>query len=308
MSTSDTSNGGSSAVQNVKGTAETVVQHPIVQQLRQEATEVAQQSGQALASFAWLWPIRGILFTITHPNVILSVRSTLFTSLIASTVVFAVTAFVTYLPQAAFLSIFTGFFGPFLALLLVGAESIFLLTFLAKPLFLEPALSQVFDSTLIAKGQISLVKDGRTKYGANLKGKGVGSNVGGALVRPFQALSRDGLVKYLVSLPLNFVPVIGTVAFLFINGQRGGPGWHSRFFQLKGFDKSQRTAFVEKRKPEYTAFGMATMLFTFIPIVGLIFSFTNTVGAALWAAEIEAKANIIDGPSSADASSSKKTD
>ncbi len=53
-------------------------------------------------------------------------------------------------------------------------------------------------------------------------------------------------------------------------------------------------------------FGMATMLFTFIPIVGLVFSFTNTVGAALWAAEIEAKANIIDGPGDAAASSSKK--
>lgn len=307
MSSSDSPAGGaSSSVQNVKATAETMVQHPIIQQLRQEATEVAQQSGQAVASFAWLWPIRGIFFALLHPNVILSVRATLVTSLLASSAVFAVLAFLTYLPQAAFLSLFTGFLGPILALLLVGAESIFLLTFLAKPLFLEPALSQVFDSTLIAKGQVSLVKEGKTKYGASLKG--TGGNVGGALVRPFQALSRDGVVKYLLSLPLNFVPVIGTVAFLFLNGHRGGPGWHSRYFQLKGFDKTQRATFVERRRPEYTAFGMATMLFTFVPLVGLVFSFTNTVGAALWAAEIEAKANLIDGPRDSTPSSSKKTD
>ena len=40
---------------------------------------------------------------------------------------------------------------------------------------------------------------------------------------------------------------------------------------------------------------MATLLFNFVPIVGLLFSFTNTVGAALWAAELEAQANLIDG-------------
>lgn len=39
---------------------------------------------------------------------------------------------------------------------------------------------------------------------------------------------------------------------------------------------------------------MATLLFNFIPVVGLLFSFTNTVGAALWAAQLEAQANVID--------------
>ena len=37
-----------------------------------------------------------------------------------------------------------------------------------------------------------------------------------------------------------------------------------------------------------------TLLLNFVPFVGLLFSFTNTVGAALWAAQLEARANIID--------------
>lgn len=45
-------------------------------------------------------------------------------------------------------------------------------------------------------------------------------------------------------------------------------------------------------------FGMATLLFNFIPLVGLLFSFTNTVGAALWAAQLEAETNIIDNQAS----------
>ena len=52
------------------------------------------------------------------------------------------------------------------------------------------------------------------------------------------------------------------------------------------------------------SFGMTTLLFTFIPLIGLFFSFTNTVGAALWAAEIEARANIIDPPADSKSSGS----
>lgn len=167
-------------------------------------------------------------------------------SLGSSTILFAVLAFFTYVPQAALLSLITGFLGPILALFLLGAESIFLLTFLAKPLFLEPALQHVFDATLIDNGQRQLVKDGKTKYAAS-------ADRSNALVRPLQALSRDGIIRYLITLPLNIIPVLGTVSFLGINGHRAGPGWHSRYFQLKGFDSSQQKAFVQKHREEYTA-------------------------------------------------------
>lgn len=154
--------------------------------------------------------------------------------------------FFTYRPQANILSHIAGFLGPVLALFLLGAESIFLLVFLAKPLFLEPALQQVFDAALVARGQQRLVKEGKTRY--NVVG-----NRASALVRPLQALSRDGIVQYLATLPLNLLPVLGTASFLCINGHRAGPGWHARYFQLKGFDNTKRVAFVESHRAEYTA-------------------------------------------------------
>lgn len=39
---------------------------------------------------------------------------------------------------------------------------------------------------------------------------------------------------------------------------------------------------------------MTALVLSFVPLIGLAFSFTNTVGAAMWAAEIEAQSNIID--------------
>lgn len=37
------------------------------------------------------------------------------------------------------------------------------------------------------------------------------------------------------------------------------------------------------------SFGVPAVLLELIPIAGIFFSFTNTVGAALWAADIEEK-------------------
>ncbi|KAI0773283.1 hypothetical protein BD413DRAFT_472964 [Trametes elegans] len=259
--------------------------------VQHEAQETASHTFRALASFAWLWPIRGLVFSITHPQIIMSVRHALLKSLVSSVVIFIALAFFTYIPQMAILAIFTGPLAPLVALIVVGAESLLLLSFFARALFLEPALTQVFDRTLQASGQGQLVRDGRARTHAQ---SSAAKSVQGALVKPLQAFSTDGIVRYVLTLPLNAIPALGTVLFLLYNGYNGGPGWHSRYFQLKGLTKAQRASFVENRRAEYTAFGMVTLLFNFVPLVGLLFSFTNTVGAALWAAQLEAQANLID--------------
>ncbi|KAH9851924.1 hypothetical protein C2E23DRAFT_732121 [Lenzites betulinus] len=263
----------------------------LLQRVQTEARDSAANTFDAVASLAWLWPIRGLVFSISHPHIILSVRQALLKSLITSAIIFAVLAFFTYIPQMAILAIFTGPLAPLIALVVVGAESLLLISFLARALFLEPALTHVFDVTLEARGQGQLVREGKARAGAQ---SAVAKGVQGALVKPLQVFSKDGIARYIMTLPLNLIPAVGTVLFLLYNGYSGGPGWHSRYFQLKNFSKTQRASFVDNRRSQYTAFGMATLLFNFIPLVGLLFSFSNTVGAALWAAQLEAEANLID--------------
>lgn len=88
-------------------------------------------------------------------------------------------------------------------------------------------------------------------------------------------------------LPLNLVPIVGTVLFIIAQGKRTGPGWHARYFQLKGMGKPQRDDFVQTRTGAYTSFGLVAVLLEMVPVVGVLFAFTNTVGAALWAADME---------------------
>ncbi|KAM5536595.1 hypothetical protein V8D89_009690 [Ganoderma adspersum] len=261
----------------------------ILGRLEHEVQEAGLQAWAAFASLAWLWPIRGVLFAVYNPHLLLSVRYALVQSLVTSVVVFAVLMFFTFLPQMAVLAMFTGPLAPIFALILVGAEALILISVFSRALFLDPALTHVFDATLAVQGQAHMLKEGKARTGSS-----TARDVGSQLVKPLQAFSQEGMLRYALTLPLNFIPMVGTAFFLLYNGHKGGPGWHSRYFELKGFSKDQRTAVVGKRRAEYTAFGMMTLLFNFVPLVGLLFSFTNTIGAALWAAQLEAEANIID--------------
>jgi uncharacterized protein involved in cysteine biosynthesis len=53
-------------------------------------------------------------------------------------------------------------------------------------------------------------------------------------------------------------------------GYKAGPSYHARYFQLKGFDKAHREAFVDSRRGQYTAFGTVAMVFNLVPVVNIL--------------------------------------
>ncbi|EMD39317.1 hypothetical protein CERSUDRAFT_122714 [Gelatoporia subvermispora B] len=275
--------------------------HKLADEFAAELKHIGQTGAQAIASLAWLWPLRGIYFALTHPGLVRPLLPNFLTITVVS-ILSTFLFFAAYFPQAAFLFVITGPLAPFLAIPLVLAEAYALFALLARPLFLEPALARLFDAALGACGQGSLVREGKTRRGAAADA---------ISVRPFRALSLQGsgkgLIRYLVSLPLNLVPGVGTATFLLYNGHRAGPGWHSRYFALKGWGKAQRQEFVKKHDAAYTAFGVATMILNLIPFLGFVLTYTNTIGAAMWAAKLEAQQNIIDSSQPAEVLESDKT-
>ena len=62
----------------------------------------------------------------------------------------------------------------------------------------------------------------------------------------------------------------------------------SPYLELKGIKTiEEQDVIVEKHKLMFYQFGWAALVFSCIPIIGTFFAFTNTVGAALWAIELE---------------------
>lgn len=72
--------------------------------------------------------------------------------------------------------------------------------------------------------------------------------------KPFARFTPSAIVRYLMYLPLNFIPVVGTAIFITLQGKRFGPNAHARFFQLKGLNKTQQEQWVEQRRGAYTRY------------------------------------------------------
>jgi len=113
------------------------------------------------------------------------------------------------------------------------------------------------------------------------------ARLGKLIKKPFAKFTPNSIIRYLLYLPLNFIPIVGTAIFIILQGKRAGPTAHQRYFQLKQWDSRQREAHIEQNRGGYTSFGVAAFLLEMVPFANLLFVFTNTVGAALWAADLE---------------------
>ncbi|CAA7267987.1 unnamed protein product [Cyclocybe aegerita] len=250
--------------------------------LKDTLRKTAVLSRDALLSHAWSYPLLGIPYLIAHPALYTAVAPVLAKAAVTSLAITGILFFFTYLPQVAFCALFSGPFAFVAAGIMVLSEAYVLVSFISKA-FLSAAQDRIFDAVLLQQGNQSLVERGR-QVKSNSSGFKV---VGKSLIQPLNRFSKEGIVRYIVSLPLNSIPGVGTALFLLYNGIKSGPTFHARYFQLKNLDKSTREAFVEKRRGAYTAFGATALALNLVPVIGLLFNLTSTIGAALWANKLE---------------------
>jgi len=251
-----------------------------VDQIRLAATI----GSEAVSSGVYLYPLEGIYYLLGHPKLWKPMRKPLLYSL-ALSIFITVNLFIwTYLPQVAVLAIVNGPLAFVTVVPLILSESAAITLFVARAFWLAPALDNVFDEVLLKQGLTDLVAQGR-----QVDGTGKSKRLGATLMSPLNRFSKEGIIRYLLSLPLNAIPVVGTVFFLFYNGNKAGPGHHSRYFQLKHYSDAQQKDFVAKHKGSYTAFGTASMALNLIPGLSIFFAFATAAGAALWAADMEKK-------------------
>ena len=158
----------------------------------------------------------------------------------------------TYLPQMAVMTFTSGPLAAISAALLVLSESSTLFTILAKTFLIEDKLIDTFDGVLVSRDAMALVGEGRQmKTGSGVMGK-----LGKLTKRPFEKLAPSAIIRYFLYLPLNFIPVAGTIMFIILRGKNTGPAAHSRYFQLKGWGSTQRKEHVEVYKAAYTRYGL----------------------------------------------------
>ncbi|KAH7316465.1 hypothetical protein B0I35DRAFT_479306 [Stachybotrys elegans] len=237
----------------------------------------------ALKSRSYLYPIKGIFYFISHRALWKPFISRLGPYITLSVGVIGSMFALTYVPQLAVLVFVNGPLAVFTTVLLVLNESAAIVNVVSRNWLLQDALLDTFDGTLVSRNATNVVTEGR-----ELKsGSDPIQRLGKILKTPFDRFSPKAFIRYLIHLPLNFIPVVGTAVFILLQGNRG-QSVHDRYFQLKKWSNSQKNDWLSKHAGPYTGFGLVATLLEMIPLASIFFTYTNAVGAALWAADIEA--------------------
>jgi hypothetical protein len=104
---------------------------------------------------------------------------------------------------------------------------------ISKSFLIQDALVDTFDGTLVARHETGIVAEGRQlKSGSDPIGK-----LGKLFKSPFEKFTPKAFIRYVMYLPLNFIPVVGTVIFVLIQGRtRGQCMSFARYCRYDGID------------------------------------------------------------------------
>jgi len=270
-----------SAASNIANTAKDAA----IEDLR-KAKILAQDAAK---SKAYLYPFKGLAYFLMNRPLWKPLAGQLMPTITTATAVTISMFLFTYVPQAAVLTLVNGPLAFISTIALVLSESSTITNLIARGMFIDEALLDTFDGTLVSKDMTPLVSEGRSiKSGAS----DAISRLGKLAKSPFQRFTLTSIVRYFMYLPLNMIPVVGTVLFIFLQARKFGPQAHARYFQLKGMSSHQRDQWVERKRAAYTSFAVPALLLEMVPFVGIFFAFTNTTGAALWAADLEREQSV----------------
>ena len=158
--------------------------------------------------------MQGIYYFLTHRELWKPFTSKLGPYISLSVTVIGGMFAVSYAPQLAVMVFVDGPLAVFTTALLVLNESSTIINNVAKAWFLQEALLDTFDGTLVARNNTNIVREGREiKSGSDPMAK-----LGKILKSPFERYSPKAFIRYFLYLPLNFIPIVGTVIFISLQG------------------------------------------------------------------------------------------
>ncbi|ORX37407.1 hypothetical protein BD324DRAFT_626069 [Kockovaella imperatae] len=101
------------------------------------------------------------------------------------------------------------------------------------------------------------------------------------------------VLRHYILLPLSpTLPLLSPLVTALLRGLTTAEYLHQPYFDQKDMSPESRWTWVEERMWAYRTFGFAASLLERIPIVGLFFSISNRIGAAMWAFDLEKRQHL----------------
>ncbi|KAJ6589930.1 hypothetical protein DFH09DRAFT_1140459 [Mycena vulgaris] len=101
------------------------------------------------------------------------------------------------------------------------------------------------------------------------------------------------IIKRVLLIPFNFYPGVGIILAAWFKGLGTAHNLHRQYFSAKKMTDKEIAVFMEERKWDYRTFGFTAALLEGLPILGLIFTISNRVGAAMWAHDLEKRQHFV---------------
>ncbi|KAJ3175992.1 hypothetical protein HK101_010528 [Irineochytrium annulatum] len=242
----------------------------------------------------WLYPFRGILFLTTHPSLWSVVLCRLLLLLIFGLAfLIFMFAYVMEHQQDALRRLFEvgspGEYGSgsgtdqtlntvawVVSVILTVVESALAVVLLVV-IFLPYVMDSLFNDVLRIRGHGSVCRP--TLQAGCLR-------IWHRLWREESMIALEALVLT-VTAPLNVVPLLGQAVYVTVNGYWHGCSYHLGYLTMKGLRFREIVDHVRARRASYAGFGSVALALELIPVFDCLFVFTNVIGAALWAADME---------------------
>jgi hypothetical protein len=170
--------------------------------------------------------LQGIFYFLSHRALWKPLLSKLAPTMTLSLGVVTFMFLFTYLPQLAVLVFVNGPLAAFSTILLTLSESSTLITLLSRNFLLQDALVDTFDGVMVARNQTAVLSEGRQLKSGNFNDPI--AKLGKLVKSPFEKFTPKSLIRYVMYLPLNFIPVVGTVIFVLLQGKTRGISVHGR--------------------------------------------------------------------------------
>lgn len=223
------------------------------------------------------YAVQGMFYFLAHPRLWLTfICPILMTIVVAAVSVIGLFAVGLY-PQAELLKDagLPAGLAWLVAVIMVIVE-IFLITLIYSLVIIGCYMDKIFEQVLTNRGYGELVENEK-KHSSCVRSCGACCRVSLWL----------RIVVLVVTLPLNLIPIVGTIAWVWLNGTILAWEYHLYYFELRNLSYAQQKQFIAERKAKYSSFGMQAMFLEMVPFLGSLFLFTNAIGAALFAADLE---------------------
>ena len=255
-----------------------------------------------------LYPIKGLLYFVFHPTLFKSCLNLVLRLFLISAAAFAVLWITTYHLQFLLLSrLFgTGFLGRCAVLAALLAEAIVPVYALSER-FIRTVRNRLFDTVLKQQGVAHLgalsSKEKTSLRATNAQDERWEQEQGrkwGLLWKVFTYLTSTFLqpsatessfrqyVRMACTFPINSLMPIGPILYAYLNGFGSAATLMDHYVVQKAVSKpADREAIYQANKNNFRMFGAVVLALNLLPVANWLFLFTNTVGAALWAADME---------------------